>query len=278
MHLPYDTDIGYFGKPNVCDPSLVRQELIQLRLHQVHKTSKHTKLANMATSAKDRVFQTTELLEAILLQDISFQQLFVIQRTCRAFQETINGSILLKRAMCLEPLPGYAEHVCNYRKNINPLLPQVLFAPNDSKDDDGVLFCAAWQNNSIDIKSHLDFHIVSEGTLPQQYQFQRQRLNDASQSWHQMLVFRQPGTQKPLLHMLRTKPRPVNSRAQRELHWDTRFKPDITMGELYAGVMEAYEEFLKARAKGKRSASDWILEHGGKMDNIMELFSDAEDG
>ncbi|KXS97985.1 hypothetical protein AC578_3128 [Pseudocercospora eumusae] len=231
----------------------------------------------MTNSAKDRVVRTPELLEAILLQDISLQQLFIIQRTCRAFLDTINASILLKRAMCLEPLPGYANHVCDYRKNINPLLPQVVFAPNDSTDGDGVVFCAAWQRNSIDIKSHLDFHIVSEGTLPQSYLFQRQRLDDVSQSWHRMLVFRQPDAQETLRRTTRTKPRPVNSRAQRELRWDTTFNPDIKMGELYAGVMMDYKTFLKARAKGKRRASDWILEHGGKMDNIMELASDAED-
>ncbi|KAF7186713.1 hypothetical protein HII31_11945 [Pseudocercospora fuligena] len=231
----------------------------------------------MANSAKDQVFRTTELLEAILLQDISFQQLFVIQRTCRAFQETINGSILLKRAMCLEPLPGYAENVCDYRETINHLLPQVVFAPKDSTAGDGVVFCAAWQRNSSDIKSHLDFHIVSEETIPQQYLFQRQRLDDVSQSWHRMLVFRQPDTQKTLRRTTRTKPRPVNSRTQRELLWVTTFNPDITMGELYTGVMVDYQTFLKARAKGKKRASDWILEHGGKMDNIMELASDSED-
>ena len=76
----------------------------------------------MATSAALRVFGTTELLEQILLHLVAPRpldedgnpyprdpmsrtkwHLFAIQRTCRAFKDTINSSVTLRRGLLLEP-------------------------------------------------------------------------------------------------------------------------------------------------------------------------------
>lgn len=54
-------------------------------------------------SAAEEVFQIPELLEQILLSVPRPVQLFALQRVSRAWQHTINGSVSIRRRMCIEP-------------------------------------------------------------------------------------------------------------------------------------------------------------------------------
>ncbi|KAK4496477.1 hypothetical protein PRZ48_012457 [Zasmidium cellare] len=89
--------------------------------------------------AVDQVFSTTELLEMILL-NLPLFDLFVLQRTCKTFRDTIHGSIKLKQHMFLAPKTTKTTEW-------NPLMGSLLFQPKHTSEDilKGYL-CARDQN------------------------------------------------------------------------------------------------------------------------------------
>ncbi|KAF7186767.1 hypothetical protein HII31_11999 [Pseudocercospora fuligena] len=76
------------------------------------------------TTARSQVFGTTELLEEILL-NLSFLDLFVIQRTSQNIRDTIHGSTKLKQRMFLESPP--AEKLKD-KILVNPLVERHNFS------------------------------------------------------------------------------------------------------------------------------------------------------
>lgn len=112
----------------------------------------------MPASAATRVFNTTELLEGVLLE-LSFLDLFVIQRVSQTFRETIHGSVKLKQHMFLESPP---LRVLDGTVLVNPLvasqrhfLPTLDMEPQAGESDYHIYFgsATALQNggNSIEV-------------------------------------------------------------------------------------------------------------------------------
>ncbi|CZT17414.1 uncharacterized protein RCC_03248 [Ramularia collo-cygni] len=81
------------------------------------KSTESPPLSSDATpSATSRVLQTTELLEAILL-NLPMQQILLSQRTCKTFQDTVRGSLSLQRKIHFAPVKDEGQQPV-----VNPFL------------------------------------------------------------------------------------------------------------------------------------------------------------
>ncbi|KAK4494733.1 hypothetical protein PRZ48_014089 [Zasmidium cellare] len=69
----------------------------------------------MASEAAHKVFNTAELLEAILLQVGDFKTLLFSQRTCKLFQNAITGSVKLQQALFRHDDPTTPEQQFVFR-------------------------------------------------------------------------------------------------------------------------------------------------------------------
>lgn len=234
------------------------------------------------TSASSRTLRTPELLEMILLQDVPLLQLFVLQRTCRAFNDTITASILLKRIMLLEPLPQFAGDKHERREligdDLNPILRNSKLQFRHAIDDS--VFYHLVGDKPFARGLALDFLIASEDLLqsasaPATHACRT--LTHGQHSWQKMLILQRPVPQG--FHTrLRTCPRPVNSVYQCEVSWLSDFDPNATIGQLYAGLEIGHTKFLRAKKRGERFVNDYIMEHGAKTGDVMELIPESEAG
>lgn len=75
----------------------------------------------------DQVFNTTELVEAILLH-LHPKDILLSQRVCRKFQNTIQGSLHLRRALFLAPTPPTTDNAPTHdlELKINPIHKEII--------------------------------------------------------------------------------------------------------------------------------------------------------
>lgn len=90
---------------------------------------RHTLATSTVTTSKaEQVFNITELAEAIL-SFLPLKDLLLVQRVCRSFRATIQGSVQLQRLLFLEPEGDFN----NRSLKVNPFVP--ISSLNIIRDD-----------------------------------------------------------------------------------------------------------------------------------------------
>ncbi|KAF7189596.1 hypothetical protein HII31_09040 [Pseudocercospora fuligena] len=147
----------------------------------------------MANSAGARVAGTTELLEAILLNidsdDVGFITLLLSQRTSRAFRDTIQGSVHLRRALHLETSGSTAVDT-DVRDGLFPLL-QSSFGYFD--DLYWNLPRRIYRNLGFDIHVNQNGqgNFEVEATLKNTQALSETLVDQSAPSWKRMCIFKE---------------------------------------------------------------------------------------
>lgn len=79
------------------------QHAIQHRIRRDKQSEAHFKPPQAIMSTVDRVLNTPELVEHIILQDLPIYDVFMCRRICHFFKGAIDGSKPVRRVLFLEP-------------------------------------------------------------------------------------------------------------------------------------------------------------------------------
>ncbi|KAF7186743.1 hypothetical protein HII31_11975 [Pseudocercospora fuligena] len=213
---------------------------------------------NTSQKACDKVVHTTELLEMVLLS-LDCITLYGVQRVCRAFRTTSQGSKKIREAMFLEAESEQEaannremfleegdekQEVKNIRDfiQINPLLERGVFTPTSAlhvgTQVDGISFGYLYRNK--DARPGLFMYLESEKP---EWDMSLGRVSDSPEaSWRRMLISRPP---RPNFRAELTMDQkywayhdlPLNVRQK-----DPEWHPGRTLGAVFAVLEKYYEE------------------------------------
>lgn len=130
-----DTLISRLQIPQIlsylCDMAIHFGKLSRLAPKALKKARRRQTLATptITTSKAEEFFNITELAEEIL-SFLPFRDLLLVQRVCRSFRATVQGSIQLQRLLFLEPEGGFNN--CSLK--INPFVSITIL--NIVRDND----------------------------------------------------------------------------------------------------------------------------------------------
>ncbi|SMY27863.1 unnamed protein product [Zymoseptoria tritici ST99CH_1A5] len=194
-------------------------------------------------SAAERLFETTEILEQILLNVNDMRTLLLSQRVSKLFVETITGSKALQETLFFRIRPANG----NRKVFGSPYFINKLLCAPGTRSRIGLNFARIHQKRRAEDRWYLDIDIIFD-TLARLKQLEE---TDWEGSWRRMLIVQPTSVSEDVWHL--SYAFDETSRWTTAVGWGN-WRQAVTMDELVRTLLERAE---------RKAANPWEVKAGG---------------